>query len=58
MKVAAQLPLVGWKKAGYVAKRFKSVQAMMEASEKEWREVEGIGKVLAKRIYEGLRGER
>lgn len=42
-------------RAKAAAKHFGSVRAMLMASEKEWREVEGIGPKIAKRIAEGLR---
>ena len=55
-RVAKELEGIAWGKSGAVAKKFKSVEEMVYAEEKEWREVEGIGKTLAHRIYESLRG--
>lgn len=52
-KVAAQLPGVD-AKAVQVAAHFKSVAAMVNATEKEWIQVEGIGKVGAKKITEAM----
>ncbi len=52
--IAAQLPGIGFEKSGKVAAHFGSVQAMVEASEKEWEKVDGVGSVLAKRIVEKL----
>jgi ERCC4-type nuclease len=52
--IAAQLPGIGFEKSGKVAAHFGSVAAMVEASEKEWEKVDGIGSVLAKRIVEKL----
>ena len=54
-RVAAELPGIGWTKSQYVAARFATVLSMVLASEKEWAEVEGVGKTLAKRIYDGFR---
>lgn len=57
--VASVLPGIGWEKSLAVAKRFKTVRAMVEAGPKEWREVPGIGKTLGDRlpmILEGVRG--
>lgn len=53
--VAAQLPGVGFTKSREVAARFHTVESMMEATLKEWTQVEGIGPVLAKRIYDAIR---
>ena len=55
-RVGKELAGVGWTKSGAVARRFRSVEEMVYAEEKEWAEVEGIGKTLAHRIYEALRG--
>jgi len=52
--VAAQLPGIGYEKSGKVAAHFGSVAAMVEADEKEWEQVDGVGKTLAKRIVEKL----
>src|SRR5262249_54776350 len=54
--VAAQLPGVN-KKAWEFGKKFKSVEALVAASEKELSELDGIGKKGAKKIYNWLRGE-
>lgn len=56
-RVAAQLPGVGWEKSSAAASRFRSVLEMVAATEKEWREVPGVGKVLAKRVVEAVNGE-
>lgn len=52
-KVASQLPGVD-SKAVVVAAHFGSVARMMAATEKEWMQVEGVGKVGAKRIMEAI----
>lgn len=54
--IAAQLPGVGWVKSGAVATRFGSVSNMVKATEKEWMEIEGIGKTMAKKIMMALDG--
>jgi len=46
---------VGWKRSAAVVRKFKTVRQMMEASEKEWMEVDGIGKGIAKKTVEALR---
>lgn len=53
-KIAAQLPGVGWTRSGAIAQSFGSVAAMVAADEKRWQEIEGVGKVLAKRIVEAI----
>lgn len=47
--VAAAIPDFGYKRAMAAARRFGSVREMVGAGEREWREVERVGKVLAKR---------
>ena len=54
VQFAANLPGFGWDRAIKAEKHFKSVPAMICASEKEWREVKGFGKVLAKLAWEAL----
>lgn len=48
---------VGSKKALSVAGHFKSVYEMINASLEEWLTIKGIGKILAKRMYEEIRKE-
>ena len=55
-QVAATLPGVGWVKSGAVAGHFKTVYAMVQASEKDWIQIEGIGKPMAAKIMAVLRG--
>ena len=52
------LPGIGKEKAKLVFKRFKSVLEMVTASEKDWREIEGIGKTLARRMTRLLQEEQ
>ena len=54
-QVAACLPGVGWVRSGAVALHFKTVHAMVQASEAEWQTVDGIGKTMAQRIVGALR---
>ena len=49
-RVAAELPGIGWQKSREVAKHFGSVLEMSLATEREWRRIPGIGKILAERI--------
>lgn len=64
-EIASKLPGVGWVRAGAVEAYFTGVCAsrvmsavdiMMCATEKEWAEVEGIGKGIAKKVWEALHG--
>lgn len=57
-KVAVQLEGVGWERSEAVVERFPTVMEMAAATEKEWREVAGIGKTLAKRIVAAFRGQK
>lgn len=53
--VAAQLPGVGFKKSQAVVRRFVNVREMAEATVEEWASIDGIGDVLAERIYQAIR---
>jgi len=53
-RMSAELKGVGWKRSKEVADHFKSVKDMIEAREKEWLKIPGIGKTLAKSIMEEL----
>jgi ERCC4-type nuclease len=50
------LPLVGWGKSKSVEERFPTVVEMVNATEKEWLSVPGVGKKMSKEIYSQLRG--
>lgn len=52
--MAKELKGVGWDRAMAVAGQFKTVRAMVNAVEKEWVTIPGIGKTLAKRIRTAL----
>ena len=59
-KVATHASLVfrmGWKKAKAAGEYFKTVLEMAAADEKEWQQVPGIGKKLAKDAVEEFQGE-
>jgi ERCC4-type nuclease len=53
-RIAAELPLIGWGKSKAVEEYFPSVVQMVTASEKEWREIPGIGVGIAKGVVEEL----
>lgn len=47
---------IGWRRAHAIAQVFPTVEAMVSATAAEWRLVDGIGTVLAKRMVEALHG--
>ena len=53
-QIALCLPGIGYDRVMEVEKKFRTVGKMWEADEKAWQEVEGIGKITAKRAYESL----
>jgi ERCC4-type nuclease len=55
-RVAKELPSIGVSKSRDVAASFPTVQQMVDASEKEWAQVPGIGRKLANTIWRSLRG--
>ena len=55
-QVAALLPGIGWTKSAAAAGQFKTVYDMVQASEKDWQEVDGVGKSMAKKIWLAVRG--
>jgi ERCC4-type nuclease len=56
-QIASQLPGIGYTKSRAVDAYFSSIWSMVNASEKEWMQVEGIGKTLAKRLVAACRGK-
>jgi ERCC4-type nuclease len=56
-RIASELPLIGWGKSKAVADFFPSVSKMVNATEKEWREIPGIGKGIAQGVVEELNKE-
>jgi len=55
-RVAAQLPGVAEVRSAAVASRFKTLEQMVSASEKDWRTVDGLGAGTAKKIYSAIHG--
>jgi ERCC4-type nuclease len=55
MKTAASLPNVRYERSLAIARRFKSIRAMMVADEEEWGEIDGIGKVIARNVVRVIR---
>lgn len=55
-RMASQLPGID-RRAYQVAKHFRTVEAMVLATEKEWREIEGIGPKIAAAVVRALREE-
>ncbi len=53
-RLALELPGIGYDRVAEVEKKFKTVGRMWEANEKEWQEVEGIGKITAKNAWQAL----
>ena len=56
-RVAAALSGIGWQKSADVALKFGTVKEMVEAGPGEWETVRGVGKTLAKRAFDQLRGD-
>jgi hypothetical protein len=54
MRVAADLPSIGWAKAEAATGHFPSIRAMMNAGADEWAKVEGVGKVIAKAVVTAI----
>jgi len=52
---ANRLPGFGWSRARAAAKHFGNGLEMASATEKDWREVEGVGKTLAKAAFAAWR---
>jgi len=53
-RMASELVGVGWERATAVEKHFGSVRRMFEAEESEWRKIDGIGKLTARKAFESL----
>jgi excinuclease UvrABC nuclease subunit len=53
-RVAAELPGIGWERAGAVSRRFTTVRQMVDAEADEWLTVPGIGKTIAARAVAAL----
>ena len=53
-RIAAELPLIGWERAGAVAEYFPNVRAMINAPRDTWMKIEGIGPKIAARVVEAV----
>jgi ERCC4-type nuclease len=53
-KFAVQLPGVGWERSAAVERSFSSVAEAVSANESRWRQIDGIGKVLSRRIVNAI----
>ena len=47
---------IGWDLAGKLSEFFGTMDRAVQARQKEWESFDGVGKTLAKRIYESLHG--
>ncbi len=56
-RIASELPLIGFDRSRVVEACFKSVRDMINADEKTWANVPGIGKVTAKSVVKAVKGE-
>lgn len=56
-RMAKELDGVRWQKSEAIAKRFRSVRRMACANEREWEEVDGIGRTMADRIVKSIVAE-
>ena len=54
-RILEQLPDVGFERAREIAKRVKSVTDLCDLSVEDFRAIPGVGKIMAERIYDGLR---
>jgi len=52
--VAKELPVIGWEKSGAVADKFHTVREMATATKKQWKEIEGIGETIAKKVTHAM----
>jgi ERCC4-type nuclease len=57
-RIGAELPAVGLTRSLPLARRFKTLKELFEASEKDLLEVEGFGKVTSRLVYDALHGEK
>jgi len=54
-RIAKEFDGIGWDRSRAVEDRFRSVYEMINAGEKEWQAVNGIGKRIAKQTVEDIR---
>lgn len=55
-RVAKELEGVDWVRSAAVADHFKTVFDMVLADEKEWESIDGIGRIISKRVVKEIRG--
>jgi ERCC4-type nuclease len=55
-KALFQVQGVSWEQADVLTKQVGTMKAAMELSQKEWEAFEGIGKIVADRLYRVLHG--
>lgn len=55
-RVAAQLPKIGEVRSASVAAHFKNLEQMVSASERDWCQIDGLGKSTAKTVYNAIHG--
>lgn len=55
-RVAAQFPGIAEIRSSAVAAKFTTLEKMVNATEKDWRQVEGIGAGTAKKIFNAIHG--
>jgi len=53
-RIAKELPLIGWGRSKAVSERFRTVKDMVDATVKDWQEIEGIGKKTAEKVVREL----
>lgn len=55
-RIVKEIEDIGWERASEIARHYRSTLDLAMADEKELAKIKGVGKVLAKRIVEQLRG--
>lgn len=55
-KQLMQIKGISWDQAGRFAAQFKTMATALGVGQREWEDFEGVGKTLAKRIYESMHG--
>ena len=55
-RVAAQLPGIAEVRSAAVAAKFKTLESMVTATEKDWRTVDGLGAGTARKIFNAIHG--
>jgi ERCC4-type nuclease len=53
-RVAKELPHIGWTKSKAVEETFESVKMMVNASEEDWMEMDGVGEKIARDIVRSV----